>query len=50
MGIQEFGECMVRIAESASKEYSIEETLTKMEAEWEHADMELTLYKNSGNV
>lgn len=50
LGIQEMGESIVRIAESASKEYSIEETLTKMESEWEQADLDLALYKNSGNV
>lgn len=48
LGIQQYGENIVQIAESASKEFSIEETLTKMESEWNEAVLELTLYKNSG--
>lgn len=48
MGIEKCADVIMKIAENASKEYSIERTLDKMLAEWEHIDMELTGYKDTG--
>lgn len=38
----------MRIAESAAKEFTIEDTLTKMQKDWELIEMELTAYKKTG--
>ncbi|CAH1982455.1 unnamed protein product [Acanthoscelides obtectus] len=48
LGIEEYADNMIKIAESATKEYSIEQTLNKMMEEWENNKMELTPYKNTG--
>lgn len=48
LGIRDFGPEVTKAAESAAKEYTIEETLTKMQKEWETIDMELAAYKNTG--
>lgn len=48
LGIHEWCDNVVKIADSASKEYTIEDTLTKMEGEWEHNELDLTAYKNTG--
>ncbi|XP_023309976.1 dynein heavy chain 1, axonemal-like [Anoplophora glabripennis] len=48
LGIREHSDLIIKIAESASKEYSIEQTMNKMKAEWESNLMELNPYKNTG--
>lgn len=48
LGIKNFGLEVTKAAESAAKEFTIEETLTKMQKEWESIEMELTLYKSTG--
>lgn len=48
LGIKDIGPDVTRSAECAAKEFTIEETLSKMQKEWETTEMELTPYKNSG--
>lgn len=48
MGIDEHSEYLSTVADNASKEYSIEIALDKMEAEWEEYKIELTPYKSTG--
>ncbi|CAG9819626.1 unnamed protein product [Phaedon cochleariae] len=48
LGIEHFMDSMIKIGETATKEYSIEQTLDKMVAEWENNKLELTPYKNTG--
>jgi hypothetical protein len=48
LGVAEFTDKLVSIADSASKEYSVEQTLEKMMGEWENCMMELTPYKDTG--
>lgn len=48
LGIKDIGAEVTKTAESAAKEYTIEETLSKMLKEWETTEMELTAYKNTG--
>lgn len=50
LGIEEFGEDITKISETAGKEYQIEQTLDKMEAEWENNLLELTPHKKTGLV
>lgn len=39
---------VTKAAESAAKEFTIEETLSKMQKEWDTIEMELSLYKSTG--
>lgn len=48
LGVLDHTEDLQQIADNASKEYSIELALDKMESEWENVRMELTPYKNTG--
>ncbi|GLV39944.1 Dynein heavy chain at 36C [Carabus blaptoides fortunei] len=48
LGVADFAENIVKIAENAAKEYSIEVLLNKMRGEWDANFMELTPYKASG--
>lgn len=50
MGIVNVADEVVRVSEGAAKEYAIEQTLDKMEREWEDNLMELTPHKKTGNV
>lgn len=50
MGIEDHAADIVKVAEIATKEYSIEQTLDKMAAEWETNFMELTPYKQTGYI
>lgn len=47
-GIQPYADVLVTISDNASKEYSIEQTLDKMFAEWEECMLDLTPYKKTG--
>ncbi|KAJ8943656.1 hypothetical protein NQ318_005658, partial [Aromia moschata] len=47
LGVGDHGELIVKIAESATKEYSIEQTMAKMKAQWEDNLMDLTPYKET---
>lgn len=47
-GVAKHTDKLVQVAESASKEYTIEQTLVKMMNEWETSLMELTPYKDTG--
>lgn len=49
LGIEEHVDEIVKVAETASKEYSIEQMLDKMIAEWANNLMDLSPYKNTGN-
>lgn len=49
LGIEEHGDNINKVAETATKEYTIEQTLDKMVEEWENNIMELTAYKTTGN-
>lgn len=48
LGIESCAEEIVKIAESASKEYTIEQTLDKMEADWDSNLMDLMPHKKTG--
>ncbi|XP_044254832.1 dynein axonemal heavy chain 1-like isoform X2 [Tribolium madens] len=48
LGVAEYTERLVGIADEASKEYTVEQTLQKMMNEWENCTMELTPYKDTG--
>ncbi|XP_056631499.1 dynein axonemal heavy chain 1-like [Diorhabda sublineata] len=48
LGVDQYIEKMANIAERATKEYSIEQTLEKMMSEWENNKLELTPYKTTG--
>lgn len=48
LGIKDIGDEIIKAAESAAKEYTIEETLAKMRKEWDTTELELTAYKNTG--
>ncbi|XP_074037842.1 dynein axonemal heavy chain 1 isoform X2 [Leptinotarsa decemlineata] len=48
LGVESFSDEMTKIAETATKEFSIEQTLDKMISEWENNLMELSPYKNTG--
>lgn len=48
LGIKDIGGEVTKAAECAAKEFTIEETLTKMQKEWETTEMELSSYKNTG--
>lgn len=50
LGIEDHINEIVKVAETASKEYSIEQILDKMIAEWANNLMELSAYKNTGNL
>lgn len=47
-GIAKVADNIVRISEYATKEFSIEQALDKMESEWDDCMLELTLYKQTG--
>ena len=47
-GIEPYAGVVVKISDNASKEYSIEQTLDKMLAEWEECMLDLTPYKKTG--
>lgn len=49
LGVEEHVDAITSVAENASKEYSIEQILDKMIAEWAENLMELSPYKNTGN-
>ncbi|RZC18431.1 DHC N2 and/or AAA 6 domain containing protein, partial [Asbolus verrucosus] len=48
LGVAEFSDKLVSIADNATKEYSIEQTLEKMVNEWENCVMDLSPYKDTG--
>lgn len=48
LGVAEYSDRLVGIADEASKEYSVEQTLQKMMNEWENCTMELNPYKDTG--
>ncbi|XP_018331814.1 dynein heavy chain 1, axonemal-like [Agrilus planipennis] len=48
IGIDLHADLVLHIADIASKEYSIETILDKMQHEWENIDLELQPYKDSG--
>ncbi|XP_068082967.1 dynein axonemal heavy chain 1-like [Anabrus simplex] len=48
LGVQDYVDVITQIAETASKEYSIQQTLEKMQKEWEGMEMEVTPYKETG--
>lgn len=48
MGLQNHITEIIKIAEIASKEFSIEQALDKMEQEWEPQLLEIISYKTSG--
>lgn len=47
-GVAEHGELIAEIGELASKEYVIEQSLDKMQAEWANKVLEMNPYKNTG--
>ncbi|XP_069681261.1 dynein axonemal heavy chain 1-like [Periplaneta americana] len=47
-GLADVQDEVIKIAEGAGKEYAIEETLGKMQADWENIILEVTPYKNTG--
>ncbi|PSN46069.1 hypothetical protein C0J52_02287, partial [Blattella germanica] len=47
-GVDKFAEQVIKVGESASKEYAIEDTLMKMQAEWENVKLDVQPYKNTG--
>lgn len=47
-GVAAHGALIAEIGELASKEYVIEQSLDKMQAEWATKVMEITPYKNTG--
>lgn len=47
-GIEPYSELIVKISDTASKEYSIEHILDKMVGEWDNNYLELTAYKKTG--
>lgn len=49
-GVAEHGDLIAEIGELASKEYVIEQSLDKMQGDWATKIMELSPYKNTGNV
>ena len=50
MGLQNHINEIIKIAEIASKEFSIEQALDKMEQEWEPQLLEIISYKTTGKV
>ncbi|XP_030766886.1 dynein heavy chain 1, axonemal-like isoform X2 [Sitophilus oryzae] len=48
LGVEQYIDEIKSIAEAATKEYSIEQTLDKMLAQWEDNRLELTAYKDTG--
>ncbi|KAG8290065.1 hypothetical protein J6590_091041 [Homalodisca vitripennis] len=50
LGLEEHAEVAVRLSEEAAKEYVIEQALDKMEAEWDVVNMEVSPYKNTGQM
>lgn len=48
LGIEEFEELVITVAETAAKEYATEKTLNTMMAEWENIVMEMLPYKTTG--
>lgn len=48
LGIKDIGTEVTKASESAAKEFTIEDTLSKMQKEWDTTEMELTQYKNTG--
>ncbi|KAI4462791.1 dynein heavy chain 1 axonemal-like protein [Holotrichia oblita] len=48
LGVEPHTDLVVKISDSASKEYSIEHILDKMVSEWENNFLELTPYKKTG--
>lgn len=50
IGIAEHTEALLKIADMAGKEYSIETILDKMEADWEGVNLELQPYKETGKA
>ncbi|KAL0272752.1 UNVERIFIED_CONTAM: hypothetical protein PYX00_005610 [Menopon gallinae] len=47
-GLMPIMDLVINVSETAKKEYSIEQTLDKMEREWETVDIEFTPYKETG--
>ncbi|KAH9632512.1 hypothetical protein HF086_015397 [Spodoptera exigua] len=47
-GVADHGELIAEIGELASKEYVIEQSLDKMQADWANKTLEVTPYKNTG--
>lgn len=47
-GLQHHAETLIKIAETASKEYAIEVAMDEMEKDWETVDLELQPYKETG--
>nr|CAD7409039.1 unnamed protein product [Timema poppensis] len=47
-GLGEYADVVVQVAESAGKEFALEQALTKMQTEWESIIIELTAYKDTG--
>ncbi|XP_014666196.1 PREDICTED: dynein heavy chain 1, axonemal-like [Priapulus caudatus] len=48
MGLQTHTAVIAKVGEVAGKEYSIEQALDKMEAEWEPIEFEVSAYKETG--
>ncbi|XP_032892704.1 dynein heavy chain 1, axonemal [Amblyraja radiata] len=48
MHLQEHVEAIAKVAEVAGKEYSIEQALDKMEADWENINFDVMPYKETG--
>lgn len=47
-GVAAHGELIAEIGELASKEYVIEQSLDKMQADWANKVLEVSAYKNTG--
>nr|CAD7450236.1 unnamed protein product [Timema bartmani] len=47
-GLGDYADVVVQVAESAGKEFALEQTLIKMQTEWESIVIELTAYKDTG--
>ncbi|KAF7272031.1 hypothetical protein GWI33_015147, partial [Rhynchophorus ferrugineus] len=48
LGVEKYAEEIKNVAESATKEYAIEQTLEKMMAQWDDNLLEITPYKSTG--
>lgn len=48
MGLQDHTEAIAKVAEIASKEFSIEQALDKMESEWVPIALDIVAYKETG--
>lgn len=50
LGITDFEDIVMDVADSAAKEYTIEGTLDKMSNEWETIKMDVMPYKDTGTT